>query len=416
MPPSDPVRDQYEDLPYPPRDPADEARRLITGSPSHLDELNHYVFAGARDLARPFRALVAGGGTGDAAIMLAQQLADRGGPAEVVYLDLSAASRAIAEKRAQVRGLANLSFHTGSLLDVAAIAPGPFDYIDCCGVLHHLDDPAAGLAALTGVLAPAGGMGLMLYGALGRTGVYDMQEMLRRLAPAAPDAEDRTAENRAGRIARARRLIAALPPTNRFRRNPFLSDHVDAGDAGLYDLLLHARDRAYRVPEIVDLLAGAGLAPTGFVEPARYDPATYLSAPALLKPLAGMGWLDRAALAELLAGNLRSHAFYAVPAARAAAAVARPDPSAVPVLRDMDGPAAAKGLGAGGAITADLDGVAARFPLPARATAILARIDGRRSLADIAADLGLDWSAFAKAFAPLYRALNGLNKLYLRRD
>lgn len=411
MAPSDPVRDQYEDLPYPPRDPTDEARRLITGSPSHLDELNHYVFAGARDIARPFRALVAGGGTGDAAIMLAQQIADRGGSAEVVYLDLSTASRAIAEKRAQVRGLTNLSFHTGSLLDVAAIAPGPFDYVDCCGVLHHLDDPAAGLAALAGVLAPDGGMGLMLYGALGRTGVYDMQEMLRRLAPADPDAE-----NRKTRVARARRLIEALPPTNRFHRNPFLSDHVDAGEAGLYDLLLHARDRAYRVPEIVNLLAGAGLAPTGFVEPARYDPATYLTAPALLKPLAGMGWLDRAAFAELLAGNLRSHAFYAVPAARAADAVARPDPDAVPVLRDMDGPAAAKGLGAGGAITADLDGVAARFPLPARAPAILACIDGRRSLADIAGALGLDRDGFSKAFAPLYRALNGLNKLYLRRD
>jgi len=34
--PDDPVRDQYETLPYPERDPADEVRRLITGSPSDL--------------------------------------------------------------------------------------------------------------------------------------------------------------------------------------------------------------------------------------------------------------------------------------------------------------------------------------------------------------------------------------------
>ncbi|MHA1568879.1 MAG: class I SAM-dependent methyltransferase, partial [Alphaproteobacteria bacterium] len=329
MPKTDPVRAQYEDLPYPPRDPADEARRLIAGSPSHLDELNHYVFAGGRDFAAPFRALVAGGGTGDGAIMLAQQLADRGGPAEIVYLDLSAASRAIAEARAAARGLDNLRFHTGSLLDIARIAPGPYDYIDCCGVLHHLDDPAAGVEALASALAPDGGMGLMLYGALGRTGVYDMQAMLRGLAPADAGAEDNKT-----RIARARRLLDALPPTNRFRRNPFLSDHVGAGDAGLYDLLLHARDRAYRVPEIVDLLAGAGLAPTGFVEPARYDPATYLTAPALLKPLADKDWIERAAFAELLAGNMRTHAFYAVPTARVAVAVAQPDrDDAVPVLR-----------------------------------------------------------------------------------
>ncbi len=75
------VRAQYEAYPYPVRDPADEAKRLITGSPSHIDELNHYVFGGRRDFAKPFRALVAGGGTGDATIMLAQQLADAGCPA-----------------------------------------------------------------------------------------------------------------------------------------------------------------------------------------------------------------------------------------------------------------------------------------------------------------------------------------------
>ena len=44
---SDPVQDQYDAYPYPARDPADERTRLITGSPSNLDEINHYVFAGS---------------------------------------------------------------------------------------------------------------------------------------------------------------------------------------------------------------------------------------------------------------------------------------------------------------------------------------------------------------------------------
>ncbi|HVR66390.1 MAG TPA: class I SAM-dependent methyltransferase, partial [Verrucomicrobiae bacterium] len=115
---SDSVREQYELYPYPPRDPRDEARRLIQGSPSHLLEINHYIFAGRRDFGQPFRALIAGGGTGDGAIMLAQQLADRRCPAEVIYLDLSESSRKIAEARAAARGLKNISFHTGSLLDL----------------------------------------------------------------------------------------------------------------------------------------------------------------------------------------------------------------------------------------------------------------------------------------------------------
>src|SRR5215470_4825183 len=149
---SDPLIEQYEAYPYPARDPADESRRLMEGSPSHLLEVNHYLFAGRRDFRQPFRALVAGGGTGDGAIMLAQHLSDRGCPADLVYLDVSTAARAIAEARAQQRKLTNIRFMTGSLLELPTLAPGPYDYIDCCGVLHHLPDPAAGLAVLAAAL------------------------------------------------------------------------------------------------------------------------------------------------------------------------------------------------------------------------------------------------------------------------
>jgi hypothetical protein len=75
------AQNEYEAYPYPERDPADEAKRLIVGSPSHPVEVDHYLFAGRRDWTKPFRALVAGGGTGDALIQLAQVLASAGGKA-----------------------------------------------------------------------------------------------------------------------------------------------------------------------------------------------------------------------------------------------------------------------------------------------------------------------------------------------
>ena len=128
----------------------------MTGSPSQIVEIDHYLYAGARDWGEPFRILVAGG-AGDALIMMAQQLADRGCPAEIHYLDLAAAGRAIGEERARIRGLTGITFHTGSLLD--AVEYGAFDYIDCCGVLHHLPDPPAGFRALAGALKPDAGMG-----------------------------------------------------------------------------------------------------------------------------------------------------------------------------------------------------------------------------------------------------------------
>ncbi len=53
---------QYEAYPYPVRDPREEAKRLVVGSPSHLREIDHWIFAARRPAARPLRALIAGGG------------------------------------------------------------------------------------------------------------------------------------------------------------------------------------------------------------------------------------------------------------------------------------------------------------------------------------------------------------------
>jgi len=415
----DPVQQQYEAYPYPRRDPRDEARRLIVGSPSDLREINHYLHGGALDLTRPFRALVAGGGTGDAAIMLAQQLAnatlDAGvrirpgeGFHEVVYLDLSAAARRVAEARAQARGLTNLRFVTGSLLEVAQQAPGPYDYIDCCGVLHHLEDPAAGLASLVAQLKPDAGLGLMLYGAYGRRGVYELQALLRDLAPDAPLAE---------RVGLARRLIGQLPASNWFRRNPFLGDHK-LSDAELVDLLLHARDRAYRVPEVLDLVAGAGLRPLGFIEPLRYAPESYVTDPETLRHFARLGRAQGWAAAEALAGNMKVHVLYATRAA--ADPVAENRPAMVPLLTKHSGAELARAAAANLTLRLEAGGLTLQRALPRLAPALLQRIDGRRSTQQIQDELRasnpqLGREEVSAAWDALYAVLNGFNLLLLRR-
>jgi len=400
----DPVKRQYESYPYPARDPADEARRLVEGSPSDPIEIDHFLFRGRRDWSRPFRALIAGGGTGDGLVMLAQKLADAGCPAEIHYLDLSEASRDIARARMEARGLRAV-YEVRSLLDAPQIAAerGAFDYIDCCGVLHHLPDPSAGFRALSDALAPGGGIGLMVYAPYGRDGVYPMQEALRALlGEDAPETQ----------VALAREVLASVPETNGFRRNPFVSDH-EASDAGLYDLLLHSRDRPYAVTELLAELAGAGLAAVSFLEPLRYDPAPHLPAtPAFAERLKRMSPAERWALAERLSGNMRMHVVYAAKAGREGQAMASLSAEAVPRWGGPDPRALAAKVQAEGGFAITLSGLRHWVPVPKAAAPFLPALAAERSFGEIAKAARMDWFAFASTFGPAYRALVGANLLH----
>jgi len=399
---------QYEAFPYPKRDPRDEAKRLIVGSPSHIREIDHWIFGATRPASRSLNALIAGGGTGDATVMLAQQMTRFGRSGQVTWLDRSTAALAIARGRAQARGLTNIVWEQRSLLDLPGSGLGPFDYIDCCGVLHHLPDPAAGLRALLSVLAPGGGMGLMVYAPHGRTGVYMMQDALRRLAPPEEPAQRR--------LDIARRVMKHVPETQWLRHNRIFDDHINGGDAGLYDLLLNPRDQAYTVTAFNALLREAGLAVTCWVEPMRYDPVPMLPDPKLRALIEAMDPVERAALAEALAGNMAVHIVYCT---RAGDPVERADPgaeSSVPVLREIDGETLARGVRPDGTLTMTFDGLRIPVALPPLATAILKLIDGNRSVGQISAFLaerGTRPDVFIKAWRQTFGALERINRLLL---
>ena len=396
------VQAQYEAYPYPERDPADEARRLVGGSPSHPWEIDHFLFAGKRDWSRPLRALVAGGGTGDGLIQLAALLQQAGRPAEITYLDLSRAARAIAEKRAEVRGLTNIRFETGSLLDAAD--HGTFDYIDCCGVLHHLPDPQAGFDALAGALAPGGGIGMMVYAPYGRSGVYPLQEAFGALgAGLSPQA----------RLDMARAVFDRLPAGHPFKRNPHLVDH-EASDAGFYDLLLHSQDRPFTIDALDAALGRAGLAMTGATQPALYDLDRLL--PKGVRAPDGLDPVARMALAEKLRGTIKTHVVYATAADRAGAARARPsDLSLIPRLKGVGAAQLARHVAARGRVEITQGADRITETLPKQAARLIAGIDGRRSLSAIARGAGLDPVGFAAAWAPVERVLGGWGLLLYAR-
>ncbi|MEL7131971.1 MAG: class I SAM-dependent methyltransferase [Pseudomonadota bacterium] len=359
------VRAQYEAFPYPERKPTDERKRLITGSPSLPVEMDHWLWGGVRDWSQPLKALIAGGGTGDALIQLAQKLTDAGRPYDITYLDLSQASRRIAEKRAEVRKLKGIAFITGSLLDAAD--HGPFDYIDCCGVLHHLTDPQAGFDALAGALKPDGGLGLMVYAPHGRSGVYPLQASFTTLLKDLPPEKQLKA---------AKRIFDRLPDAHPFKRNTRVVDHRH-GDAGFYDLLLHSQDRPFSITDLFTALHRAGLDYAGSPEPMLYDPTVLLDDAHGLDPAMAMQ------LAEDLRGTFKTHVAYARPAGRVIAPPLGAD-DAIPHLRDVDAAALAAHVAKGKGITIDTAGEAFRFDVPAEAAPLIAKVNGKRSLAEIA--------------------------------
>jgi SAM-dependent methyltransferase len=191
---------------------------------------------------RRLRILVAGCGTVQAAYTAHTSPAD-----EVVGIDLSEASLAHERFLQDRHGLANLSLFKGNLLEVAELGR-QFDVILCTGVLHHMEDPAAGLSALRKVLAQDGVMVVMLYGQTVRAGVYMLQEAFRRMHI------EQTSEG----VAQVRRIIAELPSRH------YARDYIGAAteledDAAVVDTFLHPQDRAYTVPQVFELVEGCDL-------------------------------------------------------------------------------------------------------------------------------------------------------------
>lgn len=136
-------------------------------------------------------------------IWLAEQLRDVGG--SVTYLEPSEASTRVARARAEARGLENVTYVNATISEFAASKPDRFDYINCAGVLHHLEDPQEGLRDLASVLMPDGAMGVMVYGEHGRLAVTEWRKMIEPLL---------NNKDLSEQLAMTRKLLGNLPEDN----------------------------------------------------------------------------------------------------------------------------------------------------------------------------------------------------------
>ncbi len=301
------VRGHYEELPYPYRDLSREGQMFNAADGFNATAFNHHGWAGKKDLrSKGTRILVAGDGTGDASINWAETLL--GSEAEIVAIDLSATSIDRAKQRLSMRQLTNVTHHHMSILDLPTSGLGQFDVIECTGVLHHLPDPNAGLAALGDMLKDDGIMGLMVYAEYGRIGVYILQDLFRRLM----------SENmsRSEQLKMARAFLDNVPSTNwiTVKNELFLNDIQWPDGSGIFDLLLHTTDRSYTVPQLYDWVEGAGLKLNmifgDFTDESTYTPENYNQDPLILEAVKNKTKRERQTIAELMHGTITKHNFY----------------------------------------------------------------------------------------------------------
>jgi SAM-dependent methyltransferase len=231
------VADQYRDWPYP--EPIADLAAYIAGGRRELADVSEFgprIFPERRDFGG-LDILVAGCGTNQGAYHAFQNSTSR-----VVGIDLSETSLAHERALKQKHDLHNLTIEQLDLCDVGALGM-TFDYIVCAGVLHHLVDPDSGLAALRSVLRPSGAMALGVYAKHNRAGIYIMQEAFRRLGLTQSNDD----------VSAAMTTLPLLPDYHPAK--PVLTRSADSKTpAGVVDLCLHSQDRPFSVPELLDYL------------------------------------------------------------------------------------------------------------------------------------------------------------------
>jgi 2-polyprenyl-3-methyl-5-hydroxy-6-metoxy-1,4-benzoquinol methylase/Flp pilus assembly protein TadD len=264
------VQAQYEANPYP--------RWISTAAPKKYASVDAYLrerFPSAT-LRAPGKAggldiLIAGCGTGQQAILTAQQFEG----ARMLAIDLSRASLSYAAGKTRALGL-DIEYAQADIMRLGALQRR-FDLIESGGVLHHLADPYAGWRVLLPLLRPGGFMRIGLYSEIARRGVVAARALVAGKGYGSTPSEIR-------RFRLELMQAGDGPARDILRFNDFYSM------SECRDLVFHTQEHRMTLPEIKAFLAEERLQLLGL----ELDRATARSYAARFPADAGMtdfdGW------------------------------------------------------------------------------------------------------------------------------
>ena len=244
------IRQQYEESPYP-----RYSHLSFWPEPQPYCHRSEKLYYADQDLSAldssPLEVLVAGCGTGNQPLRLAGSIKD----INITAIDLSRQSIAFGERMRTAYGISNVQFYQADILELPKVFKANqqrFHVIECVGVLHHLVDLKAGLAALNELLVPGGVMHLALYSQAARSRISELRHLNQKLGiKSAPD-----------HIKLFRKQLFSSELDVRMKQILFARDFYNLN--GCRDLLFNNQETCLTIPQIRELLDSQQLEFLGF--------------------------------------------------------------------------------------------------------------------------------------------------------
>ncbi|NKB33443.1 MAG: methyltransferase [Pseudomonadales bacterium] len=244
------VQDQYEESPYP-----RYSRVNYSPTPVNYRARSPHLKDSSINLdvldSMPLEILVAGCGTGFHPIQIAKSCEH----ANVTAIDISRKSLAYAQRLKGAYDANNLQIFQADILELVQIFNAKkqrFHVIECLGVLHHLKDTNAGLAALVDLLVPGGVLNLGLYSSIARGSITHIRKLNEKVGMQASDTN----------IRQFRRQLVDQCNNEELKQLFYSQDFFNLN--GCRDLLFNSQETCFTIPEIAALLERANLEFLGF--------------------------------------------------------------------------------------------------------------------------------------------------------
>ncbi len=220
------VRFQYETFPYPRWDDDSlEFYKML----NYVSRINQDIYPNKIKDSKIESVLIAGCGTGYQAIISA--VTD---PSVIVHaLDLSKSSLSYGKRKADEYGIKNITWLHGDIMNLDS-SEQKYDLIECCGVLHHMEDPKKAFNILTSKLNDKGFFKLALYAKKYRETLSFEKSLIKKFN-FQPNLEG---------VRRAREILFE-EGRNKMFSSAVIKDFYSTSEC--IDLLMHAQELSYDI-------------------------------------------------------------------------------------------------------------------------------------------------------------------------